>query len=504
MPLETFVNEYLATLSPGYFVRQYITVICLFAFGMVLSDCLSDRGASPLKRCALAYPLGLCAFSVTAYVMIVIGIPYNKWTVCTAIALETAAAVFLNRKSHATYCFGVKRRLLLAVAVLVIAFIAVCGAAPVIISNDTMYYYRRYPDCIVYYGGLRDQFDYWLTDTGLGAVAADTLPALFGFRESFGIREFFHINFIVYFGICIYEKAKEHIPGKGSAVAALLITALLATATPFVILGHWGLANMYFMELFFIAAYYTYDCGANGFGASALLITALALFRIEGTMFVVWLILCLSLYSGLGKKLAGYVLVPVFILFGGYCLKIFTEFYVLDNIYTFLTPQKAAALVGMIGFAAVYLLCIEPHLPKRLHDNLPWLYIAAEILGNIVFLALDHERYIGNLKVFCANLFRQSGWGVFSYFAVMMALLFAVEYMILYKSRKMAPDRSDAFNILLTAGFMLIVLAASFGRGDLLAEDVGDSGNRVLLQIVPLIVMTFGELGIKLAGAWKE
>ena len=52
----------------------------------------------------------------------------------------------------------------------------------------------------------------------------------------------------------------------------------------------------------------------------------------------------------------------------------------------------------------------------------------------------------------------------------------------------------SGFGITLAVGFLLIVIGASFGRGDLLSEDVGDSGNRVLLQIVPLVVMAFSEL----------
>nr|MCR5672746.1 hypothetical protein [Lachnospiraceae bacterium] len=57
----------------------------------------------------------------------------------------------------------------------------------------------------------------------------------------------------------------------------------------------------------------------------------------------------------------------------------------------------------------------------------------------------------------------------------------------------------SVFDITLVIGYILIVFAVSYGRGDSLTEYLGDSGNRVLLQVVPLIVMTFAGLFTKLS-----
>ena len=67
-----------------------------------------------------------------------------------------------------------------------------------------------------------------------------------------------------------------------------------------------------------------------------------------------------------------------------------------------------------------------------------------------------------------------------------------------HKKKSGLPGSSNLFNITMVVGFLLIVLAASYGRGDVLSEDVGDSGNRVLLQIVPLLVMMYAELFLDL------
>ena len=498
--LQMFITEYLAASAGSNYAKQLFVILAIFVFGALITDRFVKNVSAKL-RSVLIFPTGIAAFTVTAYVMIVTGIPYNKWSVSAVLIAEAAAVIISGRRSYSKNdisSYG-KNMLITIAAVTAFAAFATSGIMPVSISNDTMYFFRRYPDSIVYFGGLRDQFDFWMTDTGLGIVSVDTLPALFGFKESFGIREFFHIDFIAFFGLCVSDKAKERLDVRAAVVAAVLVTLFLETATPFAILGHWALANMYFMEMFFIAAYTATGHERETEGITPLLLVALSLFRIEGTMFVVWLILCIALYTGLGRKLAVYALLPMTVLFGAYCLKVFAFYYVLDDIYLFLTPVKAVLLVGAMAAAGIYLAFICPRLKPAIAKRLPLMYIGALVLGNVLLCIRDTGLYLGNLSAFYANLFRQSGWGMLPYFVIAMTVLLIAEYAIDFIKKEKGFDAPDPFTLTLTAGFLLMVVAASYGRGDVLAEDVGDSGNRVLLQVVPLIVMLFGDMFIKFA-----
>ena len=501
--LQILVTEYLSGLSGLYYIRQCLVITALFVFGAVLTDLMTYKEQSWIRRSVLAFPAGLSAFVITAYAMLVAGIPYNTVTVCIVIVIETAVAVYLNRKSYAERLKSNGKHMLITMAVVFAVVLVACsGLAPVAISNDTMYYFKRYPDSIVFFGSLRDQFDCWLTDTGLGVVSIDTLPALFGFGETFGLREFFHINFIVFFGICVFERAKKDLNGRNALIATALITGVLAVSTPFVLLGHWALANMYFMEMFFIAAYTGVDAKEN-IGIRSLLLLSLSLLRIEGTLFVVWLILCISAYAGIGKKLALRTVLPMMAMFGLYCLKIFTQYNLLDNIYLFLTPQKAILLVGVIAACGIYLYFIVDKLPESVRRYLPCLYLCAAVLGNVLMLIRNSELYIGNLKTFYSNLFGQSGWGIMPHFAIAMFVLLIAEYLIRFRKNKTTPGTSDRFNMTIVAGFILITIAASYGRGDALSGYVGDSGNRVLLQVVPLVVLMYAELTLGLLNSRK-
>ncbi len=494
-PLNLMINEYLSRSAGIYFVRQLVVILAIFVFGAILTEVLLPNRKNIVRSAAVAFPVGLSAFAVTAYAMLTFNIPYNTYSVTAALIIEGGATLIVGRKSFATSinrALIVRMLIVLGVAA-VAASVACSGLIPVFISNDTMYYFKRYPESIVHYGALRDQFDSWLTDTGLGSVCLDTLPSLFGFGESFGIREFFHMSFLTFFGTCVYERAGKHVKDRFRLASALIVTAVLAVATPFAILGHWALANMYFMELFFIAAYTAYDEEIPTH-VSTILLLALALLRIEGTLFAVWLVICVAYYKKTAKKLALCVLIPLAVLFSLYCRRIFCDFYIFDDIYVFLTPQKAVVLIGIIVAAAIFLLFIFDRIPAKLAVHLPKIYVLGAIAANLVIAVRNSELYLGNLATFATNLFGQSGWGMFPHLVVTSTILLAAEYLIMFIRDKKKPDPANGFNITLTVGFVLMALVASFGRGDALSDYIGDSGNRVMLQVVPLVVIMYTEL----------
>ena len=96
-------------------------------------------------------------------------------------------------------------------------------------------------------------------------------------------------------------------------------------------------------------------------------------------------------------------------------------------------------------------------------------------------MIIRSDRYIGNLKMFYLNVRIGAGWGYFGYiaFVVMAALLIRA---VIKKEWYLS------FFDSLMLSYVLGVFIVSFGRGDSLRKGVGDSGNRVMLTAVPLIV----------------
>ena len=573
--------EYTKTLAPGFFIRQVAVIMVLFAIGLLIVCALAGTfkesalkepvlKKSALKepafmgvsfghlagRFILSFPIGLSAFILAGYILLLLGIPYTALSVSVLMLLISAAAAYFSIRKG-TFCElftkdALKWTILAIIAVIALACFAASGIMPLSISNDSMYYFHEYPKDIVYFGVLRDQFDTFLTDTGLGSVVIETLPFLFGFNESFGIREFMHINFLIYFVyrsyILIFPVVCRHMlplqpfadditdntPGrtgflgkdekKASALtlaAAFILGVLLAAASPVWILGHWAMANMYFMEFFFMAALEAYYCKRDGNAVLlvALLSVSCSLLRIEGGVFMLLLTVCFTFLDYSGKELALDILGPMLILTGGYGLKIFTS-YTIDNPYTFLTPAKSALEAAAMTALIIYVIFVKNHLSEHFKRLMPFALTAGLILLNLLLLVRNSSLYMANLRAFYGNLMGQSGWGMMPHFLMAALIVLAVLYIrkIYDKSNKADSRAADSaidngaadnkktsdgtmslalYLCILSAGFVLMTIAASYMRGDPLNVQVGDSGNRVLMQIAPLLVITVVSLFTK-------
>lgn len=544
--IANLTTSYIDTLSLSFYLKQVLVIVCLFLYGMIIIDfsgklrCVivpsEERNNDSnlfkntdlsclIKKSILAYPVGLSVYIIISYIMLVVGITFNRVSVILGMIAVVIAMILLlvvkERKSgnsegivrNQKFIDGISFRSLLMVIVLLpvvaVAAFSTLGLVPISISNDSMYFFHRYPECIVSFEGLRDQFDYWLTDTGLGAIVIDTIPGLFGFGESFGMREFFQIDFILFFGVMVFDNTKKYFEKKGRIIATVIVTLLLVSATPFMLLSHWAMANVYFMELFFMSAYSFKFIGGKESLKIVPYILMLALFtlRIEGIVFVIWLALCISIFYKNGKKLSMFVMLPATFMFGGYVLKIYTA-YIMDDQCTFLTPLKAILVVVVLALMCVYLYVIENRLLdfigsriKLFKDKPGLLYFIGLLLVNVLLFVWNPELYFGNIIAFSKNLFRQSGWGMLPFFVIGACVILIVERIFLrmdVKKINIKDDLECRYNVLITVGFVFVTLASAFGRGTMLYEDTGDSGNRVMLQVVPLVVFMFSDLFFKL------
>lgn len=506
-----FSNTFLA----GFLVRQVIVILALYLLGLMLQLALSSNpDKNSLVPCLLlAYPLGLAQFSITAYLIIALGIPYNNKTITIVmIALMGLYVYFASRGRKCNQAIKENKGLLILAGILVIliALISVSGLAPISISNDSMYFFHEYPRYIVHFGGLRDQFDTFLTDTGLGVISIETLPFLYGFNESFGIREFMHISFIAYMSYLVYKKSHK-------MLAAIVVALLTIASSPVYVLGHWAMANMYFMELFFMAAAFMSDFFINREDDKpysvkellpCILITiACAFTRMEGGIFILLLLVCYSLLNIKGRDLIIYLALPILIMLAIYEIRLFI-FYKIDNPYTFLTPGKALIQGAAFVCIIVYLAFIRDRLGAAIKNRLPLLFIGGLVGVNGLLFLYKKELYIGNLKAFYGNFCGQSGWGMLPHLAIASIVIIIVANLIINKESGKSKRDPNAFErhffLLLTIGFMLVTLAVSFMRGDVLLVAVGDSGNRVMLQAAPLIIYTITLYFIRLNERFKE
>ena len=512
--MSEMITSYLNSMSAGYFVCQTATVFMLFLFGCLIVFSLNG-GSMSVFEYLLSFPVGISAYSLSVFVILILNIPVGRMSVTVMpAAIAIICLIFIYKKSMAG---KTDKRIMVfcIITALCIAVISTSGLLAVSISNDSLYYYSMYPSAIVHFGELRKQFNVFLTDVGQTSATLNTLPFLYGFNEAFGIQWFLNINTLLIIMYALWEKAAEGTDNRSGdkkdikaadktkvkITAAVLITAgVLVSSMPYVIMSRWAMSNTYFMCFIFICAYTARRySGAIGYVCAScmtdetgdtrkdnqpvslggrpviqgILFAMMAFLRMEGCIAALILLLCFSTLKGFSnRQLFVNFLLPVLTLSLLYDIKIF-HFMKIDAPYTFLTRGKALIQLAALAAAGVYVLFIRGKV-SMIEKDVKLLIPTGLILINAALFVYDRALYIENTKAFIANISNQSGWGMFP------MLIIGVYVMCLVVSRK---DKwAFGYEDLCFAAYFLTALAVSFARGDALRENIGDSGNRVMLQ----------------------
>lgn len=482
LPISYFLQQFTGT----FFLNQVLTILILFAFGLFVMSCLG-RGVHDCWTVLLAYPIGLAVYVLASFFLLLVHIPYKTWSVLLTLFIFSMLLLLWKKPIKCLQSEWKQNRwklLLVTVTVVLLAVIAVSGILSVSLSNDSMYYYSMYSRALVKYGEYRREFNVFLTDVGQGAAIVGTLPFFFGFNETFGIQQFFNMNFICIFAYAVFEQAKKAglcTRHKAEMIAGFSILVLLSSM-PFLIVSKWAMANVYFMEYLFIFCYLAYrfqpigeKCEEGILFTLGILIAMLSILRMEGTIFVLFTLLCISMLAYKNRDLFCSFLLPVALLQLAYDIRVFISMDIIAP-YTFLTEKKAFIQMVGLGMVAIYFLVIRGRFFVKLQRHIQWIIMGGLLFCNIGLFSLDTSLYVGNLQAFAKNLFNQSGWGLLPCFAIAVWILLPKK------------GYSFAYSDLLWLGYLLTTLAVCWARDGVLREGVGDSGNRVLLQIVPLVV----------------
>ena len=502
-----WINGFLSAYTGRFFIMQVLVIACIFVLGVAVTTLLLPKmDSSHAMIFTMAFPVGLSMFIFVSFIMLIAGVPYKASLIFLFLLVIGLCSLCCAAAHHSFAAAGISvKRFVLSILLVIVGALIVCsGYFEMSVSNDSLYYFWQYPRAITDYEGLRDQFDNFLTDTGIGAAIIGTLPFLFGFGETFGIQSFFNFNFILFFSNAVFETLggiRKELSIKKRICVAVLSGLIIGMCTPVYILAHWAMANMYFMEMCFIILYLVFRYSGNySYGKMTLvgtLLFALSLLRIEGGIFSLLIIAITTLLDYRSKDITAFLIMPSAILVGIYDIKIFTE-YTLDNQVKFLTPGKALIQFAAFLLMAVYVIVFRRRVNSKFAEKTSLLFAGGLIFVNIVLLLINSGRYIANLKAFAGNLFGQSGWGILPYVSIGAAMIILIwELFISNAGSKRLMELIDVkkgnsgFWLISSFGFVLISLAVSWARGDNLDVATGDSGNRVLLQAAPILVMMF-------------
>lgn len=472
-----------------YMLRQMTVIVMLFLSGWVFNSLLgrtvkSKKNKIWINSLLLAYPSGLALWGLIGFGMLVANIPYRlPFIAITYAVIYGLVSVFAVKNKAFTDEKKTALSPVWIVAVVIFvagtAYISCSGIIPVSMSNDSYYYYSLYPQTIVSKGCYLRCFDVFLTDVGQTTAIIGCLPWFFGFEETFGIQLFLGFNLIGIYAFAVSKLSRKWTLPVFSVVA-------LATSTPFVVMTRWILANAYFMTYLFILFVLTIELSETEGQINrrdvvlvALYVAMLSMMRMEGGMMAGLLTLCAIGIPALSNRILLCYAMPIAVTQVLYYATIYLRIKV-DPLYSFLSTTNVFVMLGFVLAIIIYLCCFRKRKFMSLIEK--WysqFFIGALLLGNILLALVSSSRYLGNLKFFAENILLQNGWGYFVLFVIVVLILLPVSKDFLKKID---------FSVTFTIGFVLFALAVSWARDGTLRVGIGDSGNRVLLQIVPFVM----------------
>lgn len=481
MNLSELLRSLIAGHTLSFFLKQWAFIVLLSVFGYLLLRLV--RGTKDgILACFLCLPAGLAVLMLTGYLLLVCGVPYRVETLFLsfgAVFVLLAVISLLAVQRAAIWNRSDFKALGLILALWsALAILAVSGLLTVSLSNDSMYFFRFYPRCIVAYGGLREGFDVYLTNVGLGRAVIGTFPLLLGFDETFGLQHALNFSLLGAFGVGVHRLTSP-LAKRTRLTVCVLSVLLLLSSLPFLIISKWALSNSYFMVYMFWAAGYAYERRANhtagDLAVLALLCAALSTLRVEGGVFILMFALCLTVLPYRGSKVALWLVLPAMLLQAGYLYR--TVFSMrISSPYLFMTPGKAVLLLGMMCAEFLYLIFLRGRWFLRWQKYYGLLIVLGLAGVNALLFLLQPADYLVVFRAFVKNLLYVGGWSIFP---VMIVGIYLVSL-----NREF---RFGYFDVL-SASYLLYVVAVGFMRGGGLAVNVGDSGNRVLLQLTPILL----------------
>lgn len=467
-------------LTQGYQIKQIITIVIMFAVGWIAVYSFTD-GLNDIWTGLLAFPVGAALWSTLSYLVLLLNIPYTAFIMFLAVFIFMGATAFIHRKKIRMIDGGkITRQFLYAVGA---AEIGTTGLLFTTMSSDSYHFVMQFGEMIAKLGRYdADANGEFLLSTGQSVALLSSLAVFCGFETIYGIHHMLMISFMGLFCYSLYENLKDHIEKKWAAILAVLFGILLLVTQAVSFLMGWVISSAYFMVYLYVFVYLVYKQYIKkgevlNLKLLFLLITSMiVLTRGEGGMLICLVIICMTRLKIDNKDLLCYFTLPCAVIQLSYYIKLVFDLKIYES--DFLSPSTMLGISGIIILTNLYILIIRNRYFMKLQQHLYGMIIGAfcVILGGL--LLVFPERLIENFQVTIHNL----GNEYWSYLPWILCMFLILEIK--------AGVKLDFLHIV-WIGLMLFNFAISGVRFIGLRVGIGDSFNRILIALVPIIVLSF-------------
>lgn len=445
--------------------------VILFVTGKNLVDFMLKKENRWVKL-ALAYPAGVFVWMCASIICLLVGIPYNAYVMGTVLVVGNIGLVILLKD-----LFDIETFIRDCGLFLVLALILSSGLARNIVGNDTTFYNENYGYWLVEEGGLGENLLVSMTATGLATPSLCSYFKMWNVDNIYLAQNIFRCVFVLFF----YKAIEMVCTSKKKRILAVIGTLLLVSSPAYSLVGSWIISNSFMMFEMLMLAVFLYDLAQDKkeYLWLTMLVTFVVSFtRVEGAMISLFMVVC-ALVLNIQKRYINFIILPSIVgqtVYQLLCMKFMKD---VPN-ELFVSTQSVVILIAFMVLVFVLVQVLDLKCFQAIKRKLGFIIVAIGVLGTAGLCVLDYEKYAYNLKMTLTNityLGKTGSWG-------MMPLLFAVCIFLII--RKL---HYEQYWDTMWIAYFVLILAICWSRESVLRVSLADSGNRILIQILPIFVM---------------
>lgn len=464
-----------AKLTEGDQLRQILIGIFLYVYGYLFVEQISEGYINYVPF--LALPTGLMCFSMASLFLVVTGVPYTLvWTVI--VLLVFLAAVILWKRGRIDWEKFVKT-LCIATSV---ANVASTGIFLLVYTSDSAYYIMKYGEILAMDGKITDNVGYWLTWTGIMNAFWGSLMKFCGVYSFATIHHMFVVSFLLAMIALIYRLLDIEQEKKKRIMMTVLVSGMFVINPAFFLLGHWQMQNTYYMVymcMYILLCYHLPKAKPEErrglYWILGFMTIMLGMMRIESVVLICMLLICISTLQIEKKDLLGSMLLPLGIALVLYWIRVYL---VMGTVITGMMTKMVALIMVLAWLAAfIYIGFCRKWFEKLLKGHISAFILLMLLVVNVVLAVVKWELFQRNIVVTLSNIANAS-WGYFPWL-LLIGVMVAVQ----------AGLKMNFFD-LVWIGYILCNFAIGMGRKGAFRLGEGDSVNRILLSVVPIVFIS--------------
>lgn len=489
-------------IASSFQFKQILASIILFMIGYCIVAMICPF-ATELSKLILSMPMGIALWGLSSVTLLILRIPYTKVTSFAGFVILVVVLLLLNRSRFSSIRGINLLQALMMVSILANVFST--GYPRYTGTSDTYYCVYAYGRLIASAGKLSvNTVGNLLETTGIMPALMSSFAVFCGFETIQVMHYILMTSLIAGIVVYLYKVFSNYFTSKYRSMFLSLFLMITATSPLFLLYDLIISHSWIMVYMFFTVTLAEEVLRVDNRETRASLICILSLFfswmtlcRVEAIVTVVFIIVCIS-YLGLSRKEIAICASPAMILavifHAENQIMIAVDIANLPYGSVFVTKSILLMMAAVVILMAAYLLLYEKAWVKYLRIHMPMLLIGLLLFASVVFCIKDFERTGDNFKAVFYNLTSISErWYYFPFFAMVM-LIWVVRN-----------KQHFGYWDMLVLGLNLVFFCMSMGRIQPLRNGWGDSFNRYLLHMTPLMLVYFAKgLAPKLPGESKE